>query len=197
MQTATRLPPGISVFVTLRGKTILAEVVGYKESPKGLFYVTRDNAGVERKVRQAYVSIDRPPPPSPAGAATDPSPGVGVGVVSPPPANVTTRQPRAVPRPSAVRAMPDWPRGMAAPLAAAYCGISESLLERQGIKATRISAGRKVYLREHLDAWLDAKDGRAPAAAPDDFDMDEGFAIDACFRKLRAKNSRVTSKPKG
>ncbi len=56
--------------------------------------------------------------------------------------------------------LPGWPRGMAAPMAAAYCGVSESLLEAQGIKATWLSPGRKVYLREHLDAWLDDKDGK-------------------------------------
>ena len=47
--------------------------------------------------------------------------------------------------------------------AARYVGVSVTLLRGEvaagRLVRTRVSAGRFVYLRERLDAWLDAKDG--------------------------------------
>lgn len=72
------------------------------------------------------------------------------------------------------RSLPGWPRGMREELAAAYIGLSESGLRAEvkagRIKPTPLTPGRIVYLREHLDSYLDKRDGRAPveaAAAPD------------------------------
>jgi hypothetical protein len=73
--------------------------------------------------------------------------------------------------------LPGWPRGMPEWMAAGYVGLSETMLRQQDVKRTWLTDGRMVYLREHLDAWLDAKDGRAPAAAAaPEFDWDSGFA---------------------
>ena len=67
------------------------------------------------------------------------------------------------------RPLPGWPRGLSAPLAAAYIGLSVSqllVLESEGeFKATWLTKGRKVYLREQLDSFLDRKDGRGNAAS--------------------------------
>jgi hypothetical protein len=53
-----------------------------------------------------------------------------------------------------------WPRGMREPVAAEYIGLSVSSLRAE------VGAGRKVYLREDLDSYLDAKARRAPPAEP-------------------------------
>jgi hypothetical protein len=64
--------------------------------------------------------------------------------------------------------LPGWPRGMREELAAAYVGLSESGL-RAEVKSGAMAApiyltpGRIVYLRDNLDAYLDAKAGKAPA----------------------------------
>lgn len=59
---------------------------------------------------------------------------------------------------------------MSAELAAAYVGLSVSAIGRlTGLefpKPVWITAGRKIWLREDLDRWLDARAGRA--AATDD-----------------------------
>ena len=63
-----------------------------------------------------------------------------------------------------------WPRGMRVTVAAAYIGLSVAILERE-VKAGRLPSavqlteGRKVWLKEDLDAWLDRRAGRY--AAPD------------------------------
>lgn len=60
--------------------------------------------------------------------------------------------------------MPDWPRAMDAELAAAYCSISTNTLRNEGPAAVTIGKGRKVWLRDQLDAWLDRLAGIAPAS---------------------------------
>ena len=64
------------------------------------------------------------------------------------------------------RPLPGWPRALAAPLAAAYVGLSETALRTlDGFpEPVRLSPGRVAWLREDLDAWLDARAGRAPAS---------------------------------
>ncbi|HWX50528.1 MAG TPA: hypothetical protein VNZ61_20980 [Roseomonas sp.] len=66
--------------------------------------------------------------------------------------------------------LPGWPRGLTEPLAAAYVGLSVTTF-RAAVQAARVepvwlTRGRKVWLREDLDRWLDAKAGRV-AAAPE------------------------------
>jgi hypothetical protein len=57
-----------------------------------------------------------------------------------------------------------WPRGMREPLAALYIGLSESAL-RDEVKAGRLRAPirltphRVVYLKDHLDDYLDRAAG--------------------------------------
>lgn len=65
--------------------------------------------------------------------------------------------------------LPGWPRGLSAELAAAYVGLSPTTirsLEAAGDfpSPTWLTAGRRVWLRESLDAWLDRKAGYAAAA---------------------------------
>jgi hypothetical protein len=60
------------------------------------------------------------------------------------------------------RPLPDWPRGLREELAAEYVGLSVSsfrTLVANEVAAVRLSRGRKVWLREALDAWLDARAG--------------------------------------
>ncbi|MBU9574066.1 hypothetical protein C6P74_25600 [Burkholderia multivorans] len=67
---------------------------------------------------------------------------------------------KAIARPAAV---PILPRGLPARKAAAYIGFGYSTLFELRKKdptfpaPVRLSANRVVYLREELDAWLDAK----------------------------------------
>ncbi len=60
--------------------------------------------------------------------------------------------------------LPGWPRGLHEDWAAAYVGLSTSsfrtVARDEGISAVWLTARRKVYLREDLDAWLDRKAGR-------------------------------------
>lgn len=65
--------------------------------------------------------------------------------------------------------LPDWPRSMSVELAAAYVGLSPSAfraqVDRPGSTAPQpipLTQGRRVWLREDLDAWLDRAAGRAP-----------------------------------
>lgn len=60
--------------------------------------------------------------------------------------------------------LPNWPRGMPLNLAAAYCGISGSLLRSIGPGPVTIGRRRKVWLREDLDAWLDRMAGKGAAS---------------------------------
>lgn len=57
-----------------------------------------------------------------------------------------------------------WPRGMTAPLAAAYVGLSETAVRAGAVgPPIHLSPGRVVRLREALDAFLDRKAGIVPA----------------------------------
>lgn len=63
-----------------------------------------------------------------------------------------------------------WPRGMRPPIAAEYCGISETWLhaavKRKEFPApVRLSEGRVIWLKDDLDRWLDEKAGRSNAGA--------------------------------
>lgn len=60
------------------------------------------------------------------------------------------------------------PRLMRASAAAHYCGMSESAFHTTVAPELReVRIGRIVgWLREDLDAWLDAKAGREAASAP-------------------------------
>ena len=74
----------------------------------------------------------------------------------------------------AQRPLPDWPRGMPEWMAAKYIGLSISslhtLVDDGEIVATWVTSGRKVYLRERLDAFLDRRDraGNADPTPADD-----------------------------
>lgn len=70
--------------------------------------------------------------------------------------------------------LPFTPRALTADLAALYCGMSRSAWD------ARVAAGtapkpfymdaRPRWLREDLDAWLDAQAGRMPASAANPWD---------------------------
>jgi predicted DNA-binding transcriptional regulator AlpA len=70
--------------------------------------------------------------------------------------------------------LPFTPRALTAEHAALYCGMSRSAWD------ARVAAGkapepfymdaRPRWLREDLDAWLDAQAGRMPASAPNPWD---------------------------
>ena len=65
--------------------------------------------------------------------------------------------------------LPGWPRALREPLAAAYVGLSASTFRAAvapSVPSVRLTTGRVAWLREDLDAWLDARAGRA-AASPD------------------------------
>lgn len=70
--------------------------------------------------------------------------------------------------------MPDgavypWPRFMRAERAAAYLDVSKShflAAIAPELRQVRLSPGVAGWLREDLDAWLDARAGRAVASAP-------------------------------
>jgi hypothetical protein len=61
--------------------------------------------------------------------------------------------------------LPGWPRGLHVGWAAAYVGLSATsfrvVARDDGLSAVWLTPGRKVYLREDLDAWLDRKAGRS------------------------------------
>ncbi len=67
------------------------------------------------------------------------------------------------------RRLPDWPRAMGEDLAAAYVALSPATLRRR-VQANdaptpiQLTEGRRVWLREDLDAWLDRKAGRVSAS---------------------------------
>lgn len=65
--------------------------------------------------------------------------------------------------------LPGWPRGMKETHAAAYLGLSTTTFRQvvvPAVPAIRVTPGRIVWLREDLDAWLDARAGRRPVDAP-------------------------------
>ena len=60
--------------------------------------------------------------------------------------------------------LPDWPRALSAPLAAAYVSLSEASFRTAvapELRAVHLTRRRVAWLREDLDAWLDARAGRA------------------------------------
>jgi len=62
--------------------------------------------------------------------------------------------------------LPGWPRALRLELAAAYVSLSPAsflaAVKRKDVpQPIALSAGRKAWLIEDLDAWLDAKAGRA------------------------------------
>lgn len=70
---------------------------------------------------------------------------------------------------TAQRPLPGWPRGLREDLAAAYVGLSPSTIRAERAAGrfpapVPLTAGRQVYLRDALDAWLDQK--ALPGSAP-------------------------------
>jgi hypothetical protein len=55
--------------------------------------------------------------------------------------------------------LPNWPRLMPLPLAAAYLGIGQTTLRKSGLEPKRIGA-RIVYDRTDLDRWADSLSGQ-------------------------------------
>jgi len=71
--------------------------------------------------------------------------------------------------------LPGWPRALRAELAAAYLGLSRSMLHAlvargEAPRPTYLTRATPVWLRDELDAWLDARAGRAPASAKNSWD---------------------------
>ncbi len=69
-------------------------------------------------------------------------------------------------RPPDRRTLPGWPRGLREELAAAYVGLSATLMRTERAAGrfpapVPLTAGRQVWVRDDLDAWLDQKAGRA------------------------------------
>lgn len=56
-------------------------------------------------------------------------------------------------------ALPDWPRLMGAPLAAAYIGLSETTLRAVGPRPREVGK-RRLYDRIDLDRWADRLGGQ-------------------------------------
>jgi predicted DNA-binding transcriptional regulator AlpA len=76
------------------------------------------------------------------------------------------------------RPLPGWPRGLRVDLAAEYLGISQSLFLSQvaagrAPEPVQISAGRKIWLRDHLDAYLDRLAGMTPLTSSHDLEAEE------------------------
>jgi predicted DNA-binding transcriptional regulator AlpA len=87
--------------------------------------------------------------------------------------------------------LPDWPRGMPAPMAAHYVGLSESTLRNEMNagrfpKAVRVSVARVVWLKEDLDAWLDEKAGRSKGSHGRTPDSDPSAVWDLEFSDTHA-----------
>jgi predicted DNA-binding transcriptional regulator AlpA len=62
--------------------------------------------------------------------------------------------------------LPDWPRGLSEPLAAAYVGLSPASFRKfynagEAPKPIHFPGKRIAWLRDDLDAWLDQLAGRA------------------------------------
>ena len=65
------------------------------------------------------------------------------------------------------RALPDWPRALRVTHAAAYVGVSEPAVRNHvapDLRAIHVTPRTTAWLREDLDAWLDAKAGRVAAS---------------------------------
>lgn len=64
------------------------------------------------------------------------------------------------------RPLPDWPRALRAPLAAAYVGVSVPAFREHIAPTLSVispTPGTRAWLREDLDAFLDGKVGRVAA----------------------------------
>jgi predicted DNA-binding transcriptional regulator AlpA len=64
-------------------------------------------------------------------------------------------------------ALPGWPRALREELAAAYVGLSTSTFRAKvapELKTVHLTEKRRAWLREDLDAWLDARAGIEPAS---------------------------------
>lgn len=82
-------------------------------------------------------------------------------------------------------ALPDWPRLMNLPLAAAYVGLGQSTLRERGPAPRKIGT-RSLWDRRDLDRWVDALDGRpldAGAAQSHADDVERQFLEDRAKRK--------------
>jgi hypothetical protein len=163
---APELPAiGSRVIVTLRGKAIPAVVTGRIVTAKGMFHETTDAAGVVRKARAAHVALRDQSSDIDEGITPDAAPAIASSRVRRP--NVTASATVGSGGVKIQHPAYGWPRGMREATAAEYVGLSASTL-RGEVKAGRavsvqLTAGRKVYLREELDAYLDTAAGRAPA----------------------------------
>jgi hypothetical protein len=66
--------------------------------------------------------------------------------------------------------LPGWPRGMSDQLAAGYVGLGvttfREAMAEAGIAPVWLTKGRRVWLREDLDRWLDGRAGRTAPSAP-------------------------------
>lgn len=111
--------------------------------------------------------------------------------------DVLDRQTEYEPRSAAARRarfMPDWPRGMPAALAAAYCGIGTQTLAQNGPKPIRIGKKRQVWLREDLDAWLDRLAGRGPTSTANEWLIQEWPELSAGPEKRLSPRARLRAK---
>jgi hypothetical protein len=67
--------------------------------------------------------------------------------------------------------LPYWPRGLSDQLAASYVGLGvttfREAMAEAGVTAVWLTRGRRVWLREDLDRWLDGRAGRVPALQED------------------------------
>jgi hypothetical protein len=95
---------------------------------------------------------------------------------------------------------PDWPRGMSEGLAAAYVGISVSSLRTEVLAgrapaAVWITKGRKIWLREDLDAWLNRAAGRPGSTYP--IVPEPENPLDAFFREREEQRARGVQPPIG
>lgn len=61
--------------------------------------------------------------------------------------------------------LPDWPRALRLPLAAAYVGLSATAFREHvasKLSAIHLTPGTVAWLRDDLDRWLDEIAGRTP-----------------------------------
>lgn len=68
--------------------------------------------------------------------------------------------------------LPDWPRGLSDQFAAAYVGLGvitfREAMAQAGVNPVWLTKGRRVWLREDLDRWLDGLAGRQALGAQRD-----------------------------
>lgn len=78
-------------------------------------------------------------------------------------------------------ALPDWPRLMSEPLAAAYLSLGASTLRKDG-PAPRRYGRRKLYDRHDLDRWADRLAGQPLSAKAM---IDEAAEVERRFMEKR------------